>query len=429
MPIRRKTAPWDAPRPDGSSTPSEPAVEPPSFELEVELDLGRPARTPRSEPASPGPEAKLRSAAPARASSPPVGRRPPAPELGLAGGELPSYSTEDSISFWALQSVDTGRAAPVAGEPLSGTDEVFDPATGWDFAAVSDADLRASHEQTTPSPAPPPVRSAVANVPDWGSPSFGDEPVSPASSPIEGPSFSDLPAPASASREAPLPDLDTFEPPAALSSDGSIPFEPAPPSCTSGPVVFDPDGFFSVADVSGPTSPPPAGSEAGQLEESAEFEFDIDDEPVSELEEHDIYSQSALPAVPPELAILPVEDAVVRARELFADDDPDLGMAILQAARMRAPNDTRVETWLEFGERRLMARYAPGARPDRVPVLAHPKEKLLRVTAGDQAALIAAIDGQRDLIRLRRALPQLPVVGFWKDVGKLLERGWLGWSD
>lgn len=360
----------------------------------------------------------------------------------MASDDLSSYSNEDSVSFWSLRAAGGGRGDRGVGEPLSGTDEVFDPATGWDFAAVSDADLRAvGRPRGAESPT---VRDAVSNLPDWGAPSLGDEPEGGAAAPLSGPSFSDLPIPGSPSREESLPDLEGLRAEPAVTRLSTAAPEPglpdarprdlsfAPEVPTQAPprVAFDPDGFFSVADVPSPVqvtldgdaTPPPQS-----LEESAEFEIEVDEEPVFELEEEDIYSQSALPAVPPELAILPVEEAVERARELFADDDPALGMAVLEAARMRAPADTRVETWLEFGERRLIARYAPEARPDRIPVLLHPTEKLLRVTGGDQAALIAAVDGRRTLTQLRRALPQLPLVGFWKDIGKLLERGWLGW--
>lgn len=459
MSKRNPTAPWDSPRSGASPGPKdELRPEPDAIEVEVELDLGRPARTPRSSP-RPGEASAANGApkAPPRSSGP-----PPSTDLSLAGEEAPAYSTQDSISFWSLQAADSGPRRPAIDEPLSGTDEVFDPATGWDFPAVSDGDLRVRPSAPTPDPAstsdPATTPSAVADLPDWGEPDFGGSDLDRVSDfgggseagvgwsfDAAGPSFSDLPLPPSASAELPLPDLhggERSDGPASgapqLSSVArpgapDVVFDPAPPDEEPPAVVFDNEGFFSVADVASPVSlqddSGPAPAPASSLEESAEFEFEMDDDGPEELSEDDIYSQSALPAVPPELAILPVEEAVVRARELFADGDPELGMAVLEAARMRAPDDTRVETWLEFGERRLIAHHAPGARSDRVPLLLHPASKLLRVTAGDQASLIAAVDGVRDINQLRRALPQLPVVGFWKDVGKLLERGWLGWSD
>ncbi len=426
MSKRKPTAPWDRPGARPGDRPK-PKDEPASYELEVEVDLGRPARRPRESAVD-----TQSGPAPARRGPPPGPAPAPQPSgFSMAGEETPSYSAEDSISFWSLQAADGPAPGPTDDEPLSGTDEVFDPATGWDFAAVSDSDLQGRSDRPDPSPPPspstppsPPAASSVADLPDWGEPAFDGA----------GPSYSDLPTPPSATGDGPLPDLDGAPPwpPGNPTAAPAVPEElsdPAP-DATPGPgpnVVFDNDGFFSVADVAAPvpaSSPPPE-----PLEESAEFEFEVDDDPPEELSEDDIYSQSAIPAVPPDLAALPVEEAVETARALFANDDPALGMAVLQAARMRAPEDTRVETWLEFGERRLIARFAPGATGERVPVLLHPGEKLLRVTAGDQATLIAAVDGARTIAQLRLQLPQLPVVGFWKDVGKLLERGWLGWAD
>jgi hypothetical protein len=367
MTKRSTTAPWDQP-----GGPKRPEPERTAAEVEVSLDLGRISSRSRQPRQDTPPEASRR----------PQGRlaRQPDPELELAEEAESSLSGDDSVSFWALPAAERRRpAARTEDEPLSGTDDdVFDPATGWDLDAVSSKAIENRR-----------LQQAAARVAPPQSPAWPEA----------------------------LPPLEELE--ASLRPPTPEPAPPPAPPARRG-VEFDEQGFFSVADAQVPTPQVEVDDESG------EYEIEVDQS--SANLDDDLFSQSALPSVPPDLAALPVEQAIARAQELFRTDDPAMGMAVLEATRMRAPDDPRVQTWLEYGERRLMARFCPGVSAHWVPRLMHPKEKLAVVTAGDQRVLIAAIDGRRTLVGLREALPQIPAVGFWKDVGKLQERGWIGWA-
>lgn len=429
-------APWDP-----ASVPGAPIPKPPpsargaSGEVEVTSKVGIP---------------RVDSLGPAEPPFPP----PPVAE--------PRTVADEKVAFWGLST--DSQPSVVGPDPvvpdyddalLSGGDELFDPATGWDYSAVSGHqgtanDLLGSH----------PALAAVSHA--------GMATVSHAEIPTVGEGLGAL---ASEERTlapdtADLPHLPTFktsgrwrkqpnasgppilEEPAPLRSLEPKAEEPDEPTEATVKVSFDDDGFFSLADVPAPTSDAAdafiqeesvyeigpiddsiadVSSPVVRVESTGEFEFQID-ESSPDLGDQ-IFSEAAIPSLSPELFSLPTDDAIKKAQQLFQDGDADMGMALLEAALMKAPNDDRLGTWLEYGERRLISAYCPAGRPERVPVLRHPRERLLAVTAGNQRDLIAVIDGRATVSSLRRKVPHVPVVSFWKELGKLTQRGWLGWAD
>jgi hypothetical protein len=223
--------------------------------------------------------------------------------------------------------------------------------------------------------------------------------------------------------------------------------EPGEPTEATVKVEFDNEGFFSIADVAAPVVPaesffveeesvyeisPIEDDRAGtsspvqHVDATGEFDFQIEVTPDAGDE---LFSQATIPALPPSLLGLSVDDAIKKAQQLFLDGEADMGMALLEASVMAHPDDNRLATWLEYGERRLISAYCPTGRPERVPTLRQPRGQLLLVTAGSQRDLISVIDGLTAVRDLRRKLPHVPVVSFWKELGKLTQWGWLGWAD
>ncbi len=381
---------------------------------------------------------------------------PPPPEERTAADE--------KAAFWGLTS-DTQPpvAAPLLTDEeeddgmLSGTDDLFDPATGWDYSAVSGnqgpaADLLGSH----------PALAAVSEA--GGAAASADDIAT-----IDGglPAV-DLSERALAPDTADLPHLPTFKTScrwrkhptatgAPVLEDPNPPPPPPPEVAVEEPdepteatvkVAFDDDGFFSIADAPAPTSDAAdamieeesvyeigpidssvadVSSPVVRVESTGKFEFHINDSTPDLGDE--IFSEAVIPSLLPDLFTLPIDDAIKKAQQLFQDGDADMGMALLEAALIKEPDDTRLGTWLEYGERRLISAYCPAGRPERVPILRHPRERLMAVTAGNQRDLVAVIDGRTTVANLRLKLPHVPVVSFWKELGKLTHRGWLGWVD
>ena len=126
--------PWD--RPASQAAAKDPSNRPP----EAVLERLRRARSPRSEPSSPP-------------VAPPDRSPRPSADASLSDGD----SLNDE-AFWA-------RPEPVSpapaeqGDYLSGPEEVFDAATGWDFSAITDSQIPsigpAAIDYARPSAAPP----------------------------------------------------------------------------------------------------------------------------------------------------------------------------------------------------------------------------------------------------------------------------------
>ena len=152
-------------------------------------------------------------------------------------------------------------------------------------------------------------------------------------------------------------------------------------------------------------------------------------DPVSLEAATEPFSVATMPSVPDASVSLTCGEAIIWAKELFEEDRARDGMALLSFTAARFPDDPLLATWLEFGERRLIARYCPGVRLDDVANLVPDQPLLLRRTVGAQRALVAAIDGVRTIAALRELLPGIPVVTFWEDLGKMNDRGWLRWED
>lgn len=228
----------------------------------------------------------------------------------------PSPARPDPAQFWAAPALQDASPRNTGSEYLSGPDEYFDPATGWDFDAISDSQIAAvsgsSATARGASPPQPPRRPAAP---------------------------------------APLPPVD----------------------------------------------------------DSSEFAIEIEaDEPEAELS---------------------VDDAVAQAQALFRENRDDDAIATLARAAVLAPTNPQLTTWMEFGERRLIARHCNGGRLDRVPNLVHPRDKLLGVVQGQQRALILAIDGSRTAGELRAGLSAMSASHFWRTLGRLVERSWVAWGD
>jgi hypothetical protein len=152
-------------------------------------------------------------------------------------------------------------------------------------------------------------------------------------------------------------------------------------------------------------------------------------DPVSLEAATEPFSAATLPVLPDEFVSLTCGEAIIWARELFAEDRARDGMALLSFTASRFPGDALLAKWLVFGERRLIIRFCPELRPSDVPSLVPDQALLLRRTVGAQRALVAAIDGERSLSTLRALLPGIPVTSFWEDVGKMNDRGWLRWEE
>ncbi len=433
-----KSAPWDKPSGDKSAklTPKRvPESEYLGQGFEIDRGVRRDPTPPPSKP------------------RPPVGAPPPPPSLGMANGGR--IEEEDSFAYWSESGADAGIAGdpPQLDEPLSGTDDWFDPATGWDLDAVTDGSIDAIDDPLAPVGTSWSPTSSASSQPAPAPPApklWTPEPLPPPSSDEE------------AQAAAPLPELPDFTgehwnlppgPATGAKVDKPEP-EPEPDLPPPGPddsqVAFDDDGFLSIADVPAPTSTTTA-DEVGPVVQSfadvagpayqapapaapapaegsvADIEISIDDSQPDLGDQ--VFSEARLPSIPPDLAMLPLDEALGKAQEFFGTGQEELGMALLESARIQAPDDPRLATWLEYGERRIMLAACPGATFKRTPALTHPRTRLAAVTAGDQRTLVMAIDGQHTLAQLREALPQIPAVGFWKELGKLQQRGWLRWTD
>ena len=450
-----KSAPWDKPKGKGSArsgpprppgTPSNPgAPAPPPLRLSAEFRIDRsapttpppvnkverpatprlakpPPKSPEPPPKSPEPPPKSPEPPPKSPEPPPRSPKPPptSPPLGMGGEPDP----EDSSTFWSLEADGHDpRDQPDLDEPLSGTDDLFDPATGWEFAAVTDDSIPSIDSSLGGEPErPEPSAPIVEHTPTL----LGRDPATaplPELPDFTGDHWNLPPGPASAPKA-----IKPTAPQEATPSTSKLSKQPVPPRpAEDSGINFDPDGFLSIADTPAPVGGTTADELAPADWETDEFDLSVDE---SHPEIGDVlFSGAELPAISPELALLPTDEALSKAQELFGTGNPELGMALLESARIQAPDDTRLQTWLDYGERRVMLASCPGVKRDQVPTLVHSKSKLAAVTSGDQRSIVLAIDGRRTLVELREALPQIPVVGFWKELGKLQQRGWLRWTN
>jgi hypothetical protein len=259
-------------------------------------------------PAQAGLDRLNRARGPRGAEPPtPPAPRPPAPPLGMADDPDRSAPTASGSSFWAPPVPDEPPDDGATAEDfLSGDEDFFDPATGWDFQAITDSQI-----------------TAIA------------------------------------------------EPRAA---DGS------------GERATDDSGEFAV-------------------------EIDEEDPAPSQL------------GPPPT-----VDEALKRVQIEFGAGRDAAALDLLTAALRTAPNDPRLQTWIEFAERRIMLRLCPNGGTDRVLRLAHPLPTLLQAASPDLAPLLAAVDGRTRAAALRELLA-LDATTFWTAVGRLIERGWIAWID
>jgi len=244
---------------------------------------------------------------------PPRPTAPPPPRQTIEAEGPPAADEE----FWSL---DAGPAErPVAAEPheyLSGPSHLFDPATGWDFSALSDEQVAAARAARNAAPAPgAPPRSA-----------------------------------------------------------------PAPGIPADGPMI---------------NLQPAAGAAFAQA--------------------------------PPKVARVSPEEGVARARDMMTAGQDEAAVELLEQVDKGAPGDSNVQTWLEYGVRRLMQKHCPGATPDKIPSLSHSLDKLAAVASEPQAAILGVIDGQSNLLQVRAASLGLSTAAFWLELGKLRSRGWVHW--
>lgn len=253
--------------------------------------------------------AKLQRARGPRGADPPHPTTPPPAEPGTGTGGAAASARPSPKDFWA--SAVSQEHIPAVAPPqefLSGGEDLFDPATGWDYAAITDSQIAAAGAPPEPAVAQP----AVA---------------------------------------APEPSLD----------------------------------------------------------ESAEFAVEIEDEPSAP-------------------APITVDDALERAQALFKEERDAEALQLLGVASRLAPSDPRLTTWSEFGERRVMLRACPTAALDRIPRLGHPLGTLAQAARPDQLAVLQAVDGQTTAAAVRARIGAEPVA-FWSTLGRLVERGWVVWSD
>ena len=181
-----KSAPWDKPSGDKSAklTPKRvPESEYLGQGFEIDRGVRRDPTPPPSKP------------------RPPVGAPPPPPSLGMANGGR--IEEEDSFAYWSESGADAGIAGdpPQLDEPLSGTDDWFDPATGWDLDAVTDGSIDAIDDPLAPVGTSWSPTSSASSQPAPAPPApklWTPEPLPPPSSDEE------------AQAAAPLPELPDF---------------------------------------------------------------------------------------------------------------------------------------------------------------------------------------------------------------------------
>lgn len=197
-------------------------------------------------------------------------------------------------------------------------------------------------------------------------------------------------------------------------TDGSLAATPAPDEFLSGEEeFFDPATGWDFQAITSRQIEAVRSQEAPTVAESGEFSVEI---------------EPGEPLPPPVPSPATVDQALQRAQELFGGKRDDEALDLLAAASRAAPEDARLTTWIEFGERRVMRRHCPTGGLDRVPRLAHPLDTLLRVASPEQARLLHSVDGVSNAAALRQQLG-LGASTFWALAGRLVERGWMNWLD
>jgi len=390
MAKRPTAAPWDP-------TPEEPSAKP-GTEAPGSVQAGQ---------GSADSSSQIEKRASDRSTVPPISE-----ELGLPPDEAEAYfqpSADDS--FWGPE-LSHPRLEPAKAreaEPLSGSAaEMFDSSTGWNLEAVTgESSPVGGGSQDAPF-------TFGDSSPDYTDSFDAAEPVDVGSSSLFGEDgfFSLSSDHEQEAESAPSPvDTAARSQEDSTSSQGEASASPRPPRPPQG--------------LRGPRTPSPVL----RLSDSAEFEFnvgsDLDIDPLGD----DIFSSAAVPAISPELLCLSVEEALVRSAGLVEEGEPVLGLSVLLAAQVMAPDHEQLGRALQETELHVMSKFCPNAQLDRVPVLCHPVEQLLPVTDGHQGELVQAIDGSRCLSELRSALPGVDPAVFWADMGKLLQRGWLRWKE
>lgn len=136
---------------------------------------------------------------------------------------------------------------------------------------------------------------------------------------------------------------------------------------------------------------------------------------------------AAFDRAPPKIQRVVPEEGVARARELLSGGQAEEAVDLLERLDRDAPGDPNVQTWLEYGVRRLMKKHCPGATPDDILVLNHPLNKLQAVASPAQSELLGNIDGRSTLMQVRAATMGLPTARFWAELGRLHNRGWVRW--
>jgi hypothetical protein len=202
---------------------------------------------------------------------------------------------------------------------------------------------------------------------------------------------------------------------------------PPAPEAPADPGEEAPSFWSSSEEIEAPPGDGPPTGRPG--DSGVEIEFEDGPTPGMDAVGGEMRSMASIPPVPDELVALSSADAVTEAQRLFEEGHAEEGVALLEAAAGRNPGDSSIETWLDIGERRLIAKYCPDVRGTSVPKLTKPKRELLRVTQGPQRRLVTAIDGERSISEVRSVLPDVQIVVFWKDLAKLNERGWLEWRE
>ena len=176
---------------------------------------------------------------------------------------------------------------------------------------------------------------------------------------------------------------------------------------------FDPSTGWDFQAITNRQIEAVRSQEVAVVADSGEFSLEIDaDEPIPP------------PGAPP----LDAEHSLTQAQELFQQERDLEAITLLDATSRAAPDDPRLTTWIEFGERRVMRRCCPTGGLDRVPRIARPPGEMLPAADPAETGLLLAIDGASNAATLRQRLG-LGAVEFWAPMGKLVERGWILWID
>jgi hypothetical protein len=315
------------------------------------------------------------------------------PKPSGAWSAPPPPTAPDVVSFYKIPSVPS--KPPVVLEPLSGDDDLFDPATGWTFAIPEEPEELRPRFDRADGAAPSPGLS-VEEIFSTGSGRAVPGPTEPPAKASEVPK-----AAAASSASHPR------SPEARLAK---VPITAPPPATLPPPVSLE--------------IPRPSAEEIERaLLAASGVDVQVVDDEADEIEtgrqaKVEKRADQPWPTDPQQL--------LARARErMNGADGVEEAVRMLRAGSRATPQDTSLATWREFAERRLLQASVPGALPDRIPQVVGAPTAYAGEASEFERQLLTALDGRRSIARLASAAPDDMVGKLFTTLGALVGKGWV----